>query len=204
MRTRSFTAIDLIGLPNLDCRSLVALAQSLDAAAPVKDEHDKPFRATLPEPVQEALDDVATARDAAQAEINKESPPPPGAREADRLEDNTVLALVEILGGWARLDGQIPQGTVAAQLFRRLFGDGTTDFINFPVKKEWAVVDGKLQIVADEHLEASFKELGAAPVLRELHRVHEAYGQAVGTTKAKPAVESPKLRQKREDLNTTA
>lgn len=199
MKPRSFAAIDLVGLPNLDSHSLVALARELDAAAPEKDEK-KPFRASLPEPVQSALRDVAEARDALQTELDKEPPPAPGAREADRLEDNTVLALVGLLGAWARLAGQIPQGDTAASLHSRLFGDGSTGFINFPVKKEWAVVEGKIRVIAEENLDEDLKSLGALPMWAELRRVHEAYGKAIGITKAAPVVEPPQLREKREAL----
>lgn len=200
MRNRSFAALDLVGLPKLDAPSLVALSQALDAAAPEKGEDKKPFRSTLPEPVQDALGDIAETRATLQTEMERELPPPPGARDADRLEDNTVLAVIEILGGWARLAGQIPQGDVAARLFRRLFGEGSTAFINYPVKKEWAVVDGKLKLIADEKLEDDLKKLGALPALACLHEVHKAYGEAIGATKAPPPVESPQLRDKREEL----
>lgn len=200
MRTRTFTAVDLVGLPNLDSRSLVALTRSLDAAAPEKDEDKKPLRSTLPESVREALADMDSARDALQAELEKEPPPPPGAREADRREDNAALALIELLGAWARLSGEIPQGDVAAQVFERLFGNGSTAFINFPVKKEWAVIEGKLKVVEDEGLEEPMKKLGALPVLSYLRAVHDDYGKAIGTTKAAAKVESPQLRARREEL----
>jgi len=49
-----------------------------------------------------------SARDALQAELEKEPPPPPGAREADRREDNAALASIELLSAWARLSGEIP------------------------------------------------------------------------------------------------
>jgi len=203
MPVRSFEAVDLVGLPKLDSRSLVALSSGLDAAAPEKDEHKKPFRATLPEPVQEALADMGTACDTLTIEIEREPPPPPGAREADRREDTAALALVDLLAAWARLAGEIPQGDAAAEVFERLFGDGSTAFINFPVKKEWAVVEGKLQVITDEKLDDVLKKLGAAPVLEHLRTVHEAYGKAIGTTKAVAPVESPQLREKREELAET-
>lgn len=200
MRNRSFTALDLVGLPLADARELVTLAHEVDAAAPIHDD-DKPFRSKLPKMVQSALSDLSDARIALQAELDKEPPPPPGRREADRLEDNTVLALVEVLGGWARLAGQLPLGDDAQRLFRRLFGEGSTDFVNFPVKKEWAVVQGKLDVIKDEGLASEIAKLGAAPILTELHRVHKAYGIAVGTTQAPRVVETAQLVEKRAELS---
>ena len=197
---RSFTALDLVGLPNLDSASLVALARSLDAAAPEKDENKKPFRSTLPEPTRDGLTDMAIARDVLSAAVDKEPAPPPTVREADRREDNAALAMIEILGGWARLAGEIPEGDTAARVFERLFGKGSTKFINFPVKKEWAVIDGKLTIIREEQLDDGLKELGMPPVLKHLSKVHDDYGKAIGVTKAPAPVESAQLKAKREEL----
>jgi hypothetical protein len=200
MSERSFTAVDLVGLPNLDAVSLVALSQALDAAAPVKDDHKKAFRSTLPELVQDALADAAEARAALQAEIDKEPPASPTVRVADRREDTAVLAFIELLGAWARLAGEIPEGDTAAQAFERLFGTGSTAFINFPVKKEWAIVDGKLKVIDGEQLDGALEKLGAGPMLEHLRGVHVAYGEAIGVTKPKAAKESTQLRAKKDEL----
>lgn len=200
MYTRSFTAVDLVGLPTLDAPSLVALSQTLDAAAPLKDEHKKPFRSTLPELVQDALTDAADARGALQTEIDKEPPASPTVRAADRREDTAMLALIELLGAWARLAGELPEGDAAAATFERVFGKGSTAFINFPVKKEWAVVDGKLKLIDGEQLDGALEKLGAGPMLAHLKAVHVAYGKAIGVTKAAAAKESPQLRAKMDEL----
>lgn len=200
MSTRSFTAVDLVGLPNLDAPSLVALSQALEAAAPLKDEHKKPFRSLLPASIQDALTDAAGARDALQTEIDKEPPASPTVRAADRREDNAMLALVELLGAWARLAGEIPEGDAAAATFERVFGKGSTAFINFPVKKEWAVIDGKLKLIDGEQLDEALEKLGAGPMLAHLRAVHLAYGKAIGVTKAAAAKESLQLRAKMEEL----
>ncbi len=44
------------------------------------------------------------------------------------------------------------------------------------------------------------KKLGALPALACLREVHVAYGKAIGATKAAAPIESPQLRDKREEL----
>lgn len=80
----------------------------------------------------------------------------------------------------------------------RLFPDGVA-FINYKARKEWAIVETKLDTIATESLEAKLAQLGAIPALAYLKQVHVRYGQVVGATQPNAAT-SPQVGEKLDAL----
>lgn len=192
---RSVDPSDIISLPRVNAYGAISLAQALEAAS--RDEDGKPHK--LPEAVKAALEDMNDDRAALHAAVGAPPAPSPAVREADRLEDNAVGAIADLLRAWARVADQIPQGEAADKLFTRLFSGGL-EFLNHKPVEEWAQVQARLQIIESEGLEADLAQLGAKPLLAHLKKTHAAYGEVTGATKARPAPESPEVRAKLDAL----
>jgi hypothetical protein len=195
---RSFNPNDLIALPNVDADGAVALAQSLESASLDPENNNKPRK--LPTAVRAALDDVIEDRKTLQEVLGSAPAPEPEKKEADRKEDAAVGALYDLLRAWARVEGEIPEGDIAARLLAHLKDNEGTSFINWPLEREWSAVETRLQTITREKLEPEFEKLGATPILKHLRAVHKRYGEVVGTTKATAAVESPKVRESRDTV----
>ena len=192
---RSLDPSDLIVLPRLSAHAALSLARSLASAT--QDENNKPIK--LSEPVKAALDDMLVQGEALAGAIGAKPAQAPAVREADILEDMAVGALADVLRGWARLAGQIPEGDVARDLDRRLFGDGLL-FLNSKPIEEHAAVESRLQVIETEGLDKAIAQLGGAPLLKHLKKVHQQYGKVTGATRALAAPDSPEIREKLDDL----
>jgi hypothetical protein len=190
---RSYAASDIVDLPRLDAASALTLASSLEAAAVAQ----VAAGATLPDAVADARSDMADDYSALKA-VFGDVPSESEIREADQDEDAAAGAMYEVLSGWARLAGRIPEGDTAKALVDRLFSDGVA-FINFKARKEWAVVETKLGAIEHEGLDTKLATLGASPILAYLQKVHARYGEVVGATQPK-VVESPQVREKLDAL----
>jgi len=196
-----FTPRQLVVLPRLDAEGAIALAQSLEAAAVQQ-------RAVLEQrgqtSVLEALDELASDREAlasALLSLAASGQVRLDVREADRREDTAITVLHDLLAAWARLADEMFEGRTAEQLYHRLFGQDGISCVNLPVEQEWAAINHKLRIIADEGLADELARLGATSLLRHLRSVHEAYGQAIdGTQPQPPSSEPPAIRQRREAL----
>ena len=207
--SRTFTSQDLVALPNLDAEDAVALASALEAAAhhahaapahgaAKSKAKSKSAKDALPPSIANALAAVLRQREALQTTMTAAPPKAPSVRDADRAEDTAVGALYDALAGWARLAGKIPLGDVAQGVREKLFADGI-GFVHDKPLREWATVEAKLASL-DEKTTASIHKLGLSPMLDHLRAVHVEYGVAVGATKARPLVELPQLREKRDAL----
>ncbi len=192
---RSFSPTDLVALPAaLDSHDLIALARSLESAAHTKDAPE------LPDALATALHDIKTDRDDLQAALTAAAPATGTIKEADRREDNAIGALFDLLRAWARLEGELPQGLIAAGALETIFGKDGLSLVHFPVKKEWAAVDSKLKLIDHQGLDEAVDALGAAPILKHLRAVHKAYGEIIGTTKPRAPDQEPQVREKKETL----
>jgi len=201
--TRTFTPIDLVALPRLDAASAVTVAQSLITAA-----HDKKVAKAIKKEtaITALVSELATERDALQAAfaVAEQASPSGQKRDADRREDAAVGAVYDLLSAWARLDGEIPLGTVAAEVRAAVFGTATLKSITqAPVAQEWAAVDSKLKLIDSAGHAAAIASLGAKPLLDHLRAVHIAYGEVIGATKVLPEVEAPVVRDRRMALTDT-
>lgn len=192
---RSVEPSDIISLPRVNAHGAISLAQGLESAT--RDEAGKTYK--LSEPVKAALEDMNEDRAALQEALGAPAAPAPVVREADILEDNAVGALVDVLRGWSRVAGQIPQGDVADKLLTRLFSGGL-GFLNDKPVEEHAQVDTRLKIIESENLGADIAQLGATPLLSHLKKTHQRYGEVTGATKPKAAPESPEVRAKLDAL----
>ncbi len=176
--SRSFTSLDLVSLPRVDSRGAIALASAVEAAAAAQSK--------LPAYITEVVAQVRTDRTALQSTIDAAPEAgSPTVKEVDRNVDIAVTGLHGILSGWAKLADFIPEGKLARELLDRIYGDGLA-FVNYKVEREWAVVDGMLQVIEKEGLTAKLETLGALPALNLLKQAHAAYGAVIGTTEAMP------------------
>ena len=199
--TRTFTSIDLVALPRLDAVSAVALTEQVLTAA-----KDKSVAKAIKKEgsITALLELLAPERDQLQAASAVAAQATPAGQKglADRREDAAYAALHDHVAVWAKLDGEIPEGATAAALLASVFAEGVRSITHLPVPKEWAAVDGKLKLIAASH-EDAIASIGAKPLLDHLRKVHTAYGEAAGTTKALPEVEPPLVRERREQLTAT-
>jgi len=192
----SFNPNDLVALPVLDANQTAVLAQSLHAAT--RDENKKALK--LPEAVKAALEDMDEDRAALQAVLDSAPATESEIREVDRLEDAAIGALYDLCGAWARLAGQIPEGDAGYEIGLRVFGKEGLGFVNLKPRSEWGVVETKLQIIEREGLEAQLAELGGAPMLAHLRKVHVRYGEVTGATKPIVPADSPLVGATRDAL----
>ena len=189
---RTLTAQGLIQLPSLTAEETVTLATKLITTAE--------SAGALPGNARSALDDVRTSLQLLSAELTKRgqlAEDKTAAREADTQLDRVWSAIDRFLSAWAALDGT-ELAVEAATLRQRLFPDGLS-FLTKNFNAEWAASGQRLEIIAAEKHEGTFDRLGGAPFLASLRRAHEAYGKALGVTKAKdapPAV--PQIREARD------
>jgi hypothetical protein len=196
--TRSFTPVGLVALPRMDAAQAVKLAQLLEAAA--TDAGGKTIE--LPRSLEGAVAQLGTHRAALQSAIAAAAPvgTAAGLRLADRLEDDAVTALHDLLAAWARLSDELPGGRLAAHAYERLFGDGGLEFLSLPVKQEWEVVEAKLELIKKEKLRPALAKLGAAPILDYLASVHTDYGEATGMTRIISSTANPPAVREKQGL----
>ncbi len=189
---RTLTAQGLIQLPSLTAEETVTLGTKLITTAE--------SAGALPGNAHAALADVKTSLQQLSAELAKRgqlAEDRTAAREADAQLDRVWSAIDRFLSAWAALDGT-ELAEEAAALRERLFPDGLS-FLTKSFNAEWAASAQRLEVIATEKHEPTFERLGGAPFLASLRRAHEAYGKALGVTKAKdapPAV--PQIREARD------
>ena len=176
---RTFTAQDLIQLPSLGAEDAIALVTQLGTVA--KNE------GKLPAPIQEALDELHAANENLKTEVKKrgqaDGVDPAAARVADGVLDRAWSSTEAWLSGWATLGGHA-QADDAARAHRRLFPDGLT-FLTKKYKVEWTESQMRLDTIAEEKLDKLFDALGGKPFFKTLRAAHDAYGEALGITRAK-------------------
>lgn len=180
---RTYEPFDLIQLPRLTAEETLALARELETEAKAAGK--------LPEPVREALEELASARGALGDELLRRqrtaegaSVDPAKAREADRRIDKMWGALRDWLLAWGRLDGE-PQAERAREVEARVFPDGLT-FLTKPYKAEWADSETRLSLIKQEKIDGAIEGLGGAPFLRAVQRAHRDYGEALHITTSRP------------------
>lgn len=151
----------------------------------------------LSEGAREALEDIAKALDFARRASARKLPNPSeekvDTRAADRNLDAAWSSTYGFLNAWAKLPNE-PKAATAARLRARLFPKGLK-FTQIGFKEQWAESNLRLALIDAEGLDATFDALGGGPFLDALRLTHEAYGEALGITKAREVAEDePGLR----------
>lgn len=201
---RSYNPTALVDLPRLRAGGLVALARALLAATL---DPATVLRLSLPPETQAFLNELETAQAALQAALGPSTimVENPETRQADRREDNAIIALREFLGVRARLEDD--KAKEAKALLDRLFGQDLRPVTSLPYDEEWAAIEAKLNLIetdatlADgERLRERLMALGSADFLTHLHAVHADYGRALGITTVRSGAESPLVQEKKRAL----
>jgi len=195
----NYTGAELFQLPNLDSHGVLALGAALDAAAAAQKK--------LPPAIAKARTRMAEAMDAlrqvttGRLQASPGTPHRPGgdAGEADLREDGAWAALYFLLQAWSRLPGEHPESARAHDLLGALFPN-KLDFTRLPYREEWSEAKSRLERMAQEKADQALAAMGAKVFLDELKAAHEAYGEAIGVTRAKApeAADAGSLRDARE------
>lgn len=188
MAERNFTPTDLVSLPRLSAREAFALGRALLAVV---------LRtAGLPNVIREAAADLESAIPALAAALPARRKSAPVLREADRVEDNAVAAIVALLKAWQRLPKEdYPREVgLAARCLDVFLEGGTLDFLTFRPVVEHAEVQRRIENLQAQGLDRELRKLGAGPFVDHLLAAHAAYGEACGITREVAKDESPALR----------
>jgi len=179
MAERHYNATQLVALPRLKAHELLALARALIAAAKKQGE--------LAPAVAAALADMEEAA-AALAETlgSRDRKAAVSVRDADRVEDNAVGALVDVCKAWQRLPReQFPEEVAIAEACLAVFlEDGTLGFLTFKPMVEHSEVQRRLDRLAAKGVDRDLRSIGMGPFLDHLHAAHAAYGEACGASAA--------------------
>jgi hypothetical protein len=190
---RSLSPQDLIQLPRLSAAEALALITGLLTVA------DKAGK--LPARLERARARLATARDTLAAALRPTtaagSTTAQARRKADLALDAAWSATFDWLAGWCKLDEEDnPHRAPAQALFALVFPDALS-FTKLPYKVQWAESGSRLEAIASDGHEETFKALGGAPFLKRLRKLQKAYGDALGITAPAPeGASAPEVRGK--------
>lgn len=180
--TRSFTALDLVVLPQLSSAAAVALGHELLAAA-----HRQ---AGLPPLIAPAFERLAGAY-GSLCESRKymdevQSIDSAAAAEADLALDTNWGALHSFLEGWTRVSSRLSaaQSERARALLEGVFPEGLR-FLTLPYKLEWAETMRRLDRLGDPDYAEHVKALGAERFVEAIGESFEAYGAALRMSERK-------------------
>jgi hypothetical protein len=171
-----FDPIPYVRPPILDVASGVALGVALLSAAPKG----------APEGVRKAARKVRKETLALQAAWGKSdaSPAPPDKRKADMRIDNAWGILLDRLDSYASLPAaDFPKAARAREICDAI-SPKDREWLKLPYGAEWAESDKRLKKIDAEGLAADIDTLAGPEFLVEVRRAHEAYGIAIGVTKA--------------------
>ena len=120
--------------------------------------------------------------------------PARSARAADTRLDRAWGAVHDRLRAWSIFPADDPDHASSKVIAERLFPTGL-DFLTLQFLAEHAQSDKRIKIIEAEGLRAPLDHLVGEVFMDELYAAHEAYGDALGITKAKPddAKGSPSL-----------
>lgn len=192
---RQFTINDLIMLPRMKARELLAIARTLVLSA--RKLHG------LERPITEALHDVEEQYKSLSDEMNGgEKKPPVQLKPADNAECNAVSALVEFASAWARIPeadcpAQVATARACVEVFRE---DSTLEFLKWKPVVKHSEVQRRIEALGARGLDEKIREIGGGPFLDHLARVHETYGEAVMDSTSDSQEETPAIREKSSEL----
>lgn len=178
---RSYTAQNLITLPRLSAAEASVLLTQLLAAASAEAKAAKGKE--LPPPIERsrtrltyahvALDEVVAPQVAGDTKAK---------RKADRWIDAAWSAGFDWLSGWCKLPPEKNPHLEQAKALRDLVFADALAFTKLPYRIEWQESKVRLDAIAREGHEKTFKQLGGAAFLANLTEAQEGYGIALGIT----------------------
>lgn len=192
---RQFTASDLVALPRLKARELLAIARALVL-------HARKVGG-MADHVAEALRDVEAQTAPLATELG---PPEPRSgvtyKDADRAEVNAMGALVDFVTAWTRLpEDEFPsQVAVGRECLDVLLEGAGLEFLTYKPLVKHSEVQRRLDNLDAHKLDDALRDLGGEAFLKHMMKAHKAYGAVSGAT-AKPAeADSPAVRAKAAEL----
>ena len=193
--SRPISAETLVILPRLTAISAARLLQELLSAAKAEKK--------LPAAIVPDRDDLLQAQETLQVELAKrltgEGEETPVVRAADTVEDNAFGALFDWLSAFARLPAKAhPEAAQAATVLHSVFAGGLA-FLAVRPHDEWQEAELRTRLLAEKGYDKTITLLGGKPFLDEIASAHKAYGEALGITVVKVAVESPAVRVARDN-----
>lgn len=130
-------------------------------------------------------------------------------RGVDLAMDRAWQALGRRLADYAELAPEFASDQAeAAEMHRVLFPNGMA-FLALPYAEQWAEGEAIFHRIAERELEGAIAKFVGTPFLAQARARHTAYGEALGITKARPAVVEEEsivepLREARAALSTYA
>ncbi len=193
--SRDFTVNELIMLPRMKSRELLAIARALVQQARKAEgvEHS----------IRDAVRDIDEQRKALTEVLNApEKKPPVRLKAADNAECNAVSTLVDFAALWVRLPesdfpAQVATARACVDVFRE---DGTLEFLKLKSVVKHSEVQRRLEVLEERGLDTQIRALGGGAFLDHLQRVHEVYGAAVVATTGAGGEESPAIRARSAEL----
>lgn len=116
--------------------------------------------------------------------------PARSARAADTRLDRAWGAVHDRLRAWSIFPADDPDHTSSKAIAMRLFPSGL-DFLTLQFLAEHAQSERRIKIIVAEGLRAALDHLVGEVFMDELLAAHEAYGDALGITKATPGDAKP-------------
>jgi hypothetical protein len=184
--TRSYTAQNLITLPRLSAAEADVLITQLLAAATIEAKAAKGKE--LPPPIERSrsrltvahvtLSEIVAPQIAADTQAK---------RKADRWIDSAWSGTFDWLSGWCKLPlHKNPHLDLCKALMELCFAEAL-GFTKLPYRLEWQQSRLRLDAIAREGHEKTFKQLGGSAFLANLTEAQEGYGVALGITVPAPA-----------------
>jgi hypothetical protein len=184
--SRSYTSQNLIQLPILSAAEAAVLVTQILTAATAEAATTK--NKELPAVIERsrkrlniahvALNEVVAPQIAGDTQVK---------RRADRLIDAAWSAGFDWLSGWCKLPiEKNPHLAEAKALMELVFPDGLS-FTKLPYRVEWQESKVRLDAIAREGHEKTFKQLGGGAFLANIVEAQAGYGVALHITVAAPA-----------------
>ncbi len=191
--SRSYTSQSLIQLPILSAAEAAVLVTQILTAAAAEAKAAKTKE--LPPPIERsrtrltvahvALNEVVAPQIVGDTQVK---------RRADRRIDGAWSAGFDWLSGWCKLPVEKnPHLDQAKALMALVFPDGLS-FTKLPYRVEWQESKVRLEAIAREGHDKTFKQLGGAAFLANIIEAQEGYGVALHITVPAPAEATAEVR----------
>jgi hypothetical protein len=178
---RSYTAQSFIQLPRLSASEASVLITRLLAAATAEAKALKGN--TLPPAIERSRQRLTVAHTALDEVIAPQAIADTTAkRKADRWIDSAWSAGFDWLSGWCKLPPEKNPHLDEARALMALVYPEALAFTKLPYRVEWQQSKLRLDAIARDGHEKTFKHLGGAAFLANIIEAQEGYGIALGIT----------------------
>lgn len=172
--------LSYLRLPRLDVANAISLGKMLLAVVP------KDTSSTAKKAAKRMHASVEALEGAWRQRVRLEELSDP--RPVDRKLDVCWSALHERIAAWEALDEHADKQARASEVVKLLFPDGLA-FLKLPYVAEHAESQRRLDVIEERKLGATIDALAGKEFRLAVQDAHEAYGEALGITKA--GVEQP-------------